>query len=90
MDIKKGMFVIIGICALVLLIGFFRQKAEVFLNFIVRSILGVMGIYVINIFLEQMGISGAVGINLISVLTVGSLGTGGLGLLYGIMFYNML
>ncbi len=90
MDTKNGMFVIIGICGLVLLIMFFRQKAEIFLNFIVRSILGVMGIYVINILLEQMGISGAVGINLISVLTVGSLGTGGLGLLYGILFYNML
>lgn len=90
MDTKNGMLVMVGICILVLLIMFFRQKAEMILNFIVRSVLGSMGIYVINMLLGQIGIVSLVGINPISVLTVGSLGAGGLGLLYGIYFYNML
>lgn len=90
MDTTKSMLVIIAICAGVLLIGVLRQKAEMILNFIVRTVLGVMGIYGINLLLAQMGIAAAVGINIISVLTVGTLGTGGIGLLYGILFYNML
>ena len=90
MDMKNGMLAVIGICVLVLLIGVLRQKAEILLNFVVRSILGVIAIYSINMVLAQMGISHAVGINPISVLTMGSLGTGGLGLLYGILFYNIL
>ena len=40
--------------------------------------------------LAGAGIAGSVGLNPVSILTVGSLGTGGVALLYGIMFYNML
>lgn len=90
MDTKIGMLVMVGICILVLAIGFLRKNAEVVLNFFVRAILGVMAIYVLNMLLVKVGITGAVGINPITVLTAGSLGTGGIALLYGILFYNML
>ena len=49
-----------------------------------------MAIYLLNMLLAKAGMEGAVGINPISVLTVGSLGTGGVALLFGILFYNML
>lgn len=90
MDRNTGMLIIIGICMLVLLMGILRQKAEFLLNFLVRSFLGIVGIYLCNTALAELGIACAVGINPFSVLTVGTLGTGGLGLLYGIVFYNML
>lgn len=90
MDIKIGMAALAGICALALAIGFLRRKAEILLNFVVRAILGVVAIYSINLLLEGIGIEVAAGINLISVLTVGSLGTGGLALIYGILFYNLM
>lgn len=91
MDTKAGMLVVAGICILVLAIGFFEEKMqEILLNFIVRAVLGTMGIYAVNLCLAKLGIAGAVGINPFTVLTVGSLGTGGLGLLYGIMFYHLL
>lgn len=90
MDTRIGMLVMVGICILVLAIGFLRKYAEVVLNFFVRAILGIMAIYVINIMLVKVGITGAVGINPITVLTAGSLGTGGIALLYGILFYSML
>lgn len=90
MDRETGMLVMVGICALVLGIGFLRRKAEILLNFLVRSMLGAMGIYAMNMILTELGIPGAVGLNPLSILTVGSLGTGGFGLLYGILFYNML
>lgn len=90
MDTRMSMLVVAGICAVVLAIGFLRSKAEMLLNFLVRTVLGIMAIFLVNMLLAGAGIEGAVGINPISVLTVGSLGTGGLALLYGILFYNML
>ncbi len=90
MDTRMSMLVVAGICAVVLAIGFLRSKAEMLLNFLVRTVLGIMAIFLVNMLLAGAGIEGSVGINPISVLTVGSLGTGGLALLYGILFYNML
>ena len=90
MDTRMGMLIMAALCGVVLAIGFLRRKAEIILNFIVRSVLGVLAIYLLNQGLASMGIEQVVGINPISVLTVGSLGTGGVALLYGILFYKML
>lgn len=90
MSKEMGMLVVVGVCVLVLAIVLFKRRAEIILNFFVRTILGVIGIYFTNLLLANLGIEGAVGINPISILTVGSLGTGGFGLLYGILLYNML
>lgn len=90
MDMKTGAAALAGICAIALAIGFLRRKAEILLNFVVRAILGVVGIYTVNLLLHGIGVEVAAGINVISVLTIGSLGTGGLALIYGILFYNLL
>ncbi len=90
MEMKIGMLILAGVCILALAIGFLKRKAEIVLNFFVRTLLGLMAIYFINMLLAEIGIQGAVGMNPISALAVGSLGTGGLALLYGILFYNML
>lgn len=90
MNMKTGALVLVGICVLILVIGVLRRKAEMVLNFFVRAILGIVAIYTVNLLLNGLGIEGTVGLNPISVLTVGSLGTGGFALLYGILFYNML
>ena len=79
-----------GICVLVLVIGILRRKAEIVLNFLVRTIVGAMAIFFVNLTLAELGIEGMVGINPLSLLTVGSLGTGGFALLYGIVFYHIL
>ena len=60
------------------------------LNFLLRMVFGAVGIKLINAILISQNISIFVGLNLLTLLTVGSLGTGGLGLLYGIMFYHLL
>lgn len=90
MDTKTGMLILAGICILALGIGILRRKAEIILNFLVRTVLGVIGIYIMNMALAALGVEAAAGINPVSVLAVGSLGTGGFALLYGILFYNML
>ena len=90
MDTKTGMLILAGICILALGIGVLRRKAEIILNFLVRTVLGVIGIYIMNMALAALGVEAAAGINPVSVLAVGSLGTGGFALLYGIVFYHML
>lgn len=90
MDRGMGMLVLGAICIIVLAIGFLRRRAEIILNFVVRAILGALAIYMINILLAGAGIKAAAGMNIINILTVGSLGTGGLTLIYGILFYNLM
>lgn len=90
MDLKYGIIAVAGICALVLVIGILRQKAEFLLNFFVRMVVGLVGVFVVNAILAQKGIDLAVGINAVSALTLGSLGFGGFALLYGILFLSLL
>ena len=90
MEIKYGILAVVGICMLVLLIGILRRKAEIVLNFLVRMVVGLVGVYVVNLILAQKGIDLAVGLNAVSALTLGSLGFGGFLLLYGVLFLNLL
>ena len=53
------------------------------LNFLLRMVFGAVGIKLINAILISQNISIFVGLNLLALLTVGSLGISGLGLLYG-------
>ena len=90
MDKEMGMAVILGICVLVLVIGLMKRKAELLLNVMVRLVVGVIAIYFMNEFLATQGSTIAVGINPVSLITIGTLGVGGFGLLYGVLAYNML
>ena len=90
MDMKYAFLAVAGICILVLLIGILKQKAEIFLNFMVRIVVGFIGVYFLNAFLAQQGVDVAVGLNVVSALTLGTLGIGGFVLLYGIMFLQLL
>ena len=53
MEEKNGFIIIIGICALVLLIGLLKQKAAIVLNILVRTIVGCVGIILLNDFLQK-------------------------------------
>lgn len=81
---------IIIVCILVLAIGAFGRKAEWIINFVLRAVLGTIGIYFLNNFLLASNISAAVGINPMTVLTSGILGFPGVAVLYGIHFFKIL
>lgn len=81
---------IIFVCVLVLLIGAFGRKIEWIINFVLRAVIGTIGIYFLNNFLIVRDISVAVGINPMTVLTSGILGFPGLVVLYGINFFKVL
>ena len=67
-----------------------KKKIPFWVNFIVRSILGLGVIFFINQFLDYRNIPVSVGVNLISLLTTGTLGFPGVCLLYGMVFYQSL
>ena len=69
------------------------MKERVFVmvtNFILRAVLGMGVIFFINHYVLPDENSLAVGMNLLSVLTSGTLGIPGVCLLYGILFYRTL
>lgn len=81
---------IVFVCMIILLIGALRGKLEWLLNLVMRSILGTVAIYFINMGLDNFGISLGVGINAASVLTSGILGFPGVVALYAIGIYHLL
>ena len=67
-----------------------NKISQVFVNFVIRGIFGVCTIFFVNQILVMQEIPVMVGLNLCTFLTAGTLGIPGVGLLYGIMFYQIL
>jgi inhibitor of the pro-sigma K processing machinery len=90
MENLGGMAAIVGVCALVLVIGVLGKRAEWLVNFVMRAVMGSVGIYFLNYLFTLKNISLAVGINPATVLTSGILGFPGLVVLYGINLFKIL
>lgn len=60
------------------------------LNFLLRMVFGAIGIQILNAVFLSQNISVFVGLNIWTLLTVGSLGFSGLGLLFGISAFGIL
>lgn len=78
---------IIIISSVVFVVSLFMHKIEMFVNFILRLVFGASGIYFLNMILSSKGIQSGVGLNGVSLLTVGVLGIPGFLLLYSTAFY---
>lgn len=85
-----GMLAILVVCLIVLIIGAMGRKVEWLVNFILRAVMGTIGIFCMNYLLATQQISVAVGINPLTILTSGLLGFPGVAVLYGIHFFKML
>lgn len=90
MEKQTGVLVIAGACLLVLFMVTVKRKAELFLNFCLRAAMGGIAIYGINLLMSAWGIPCAVGINLCSLLTSGTLGFSGVSLLYAVAAFQFL
>lgn len=88
MENQAAVILIVGICAGVLLIGAMKRHLEWLLNFVLRTVLGTLAIFLINILLKKAGLGEGIGLNPVTVLTSGILGFPGLFLLFGIYFYK--
>ena len=81
---------ILAVCLIVLAIGAMGRKVEWLVNFVLRAVMGTVGIYAINHLLAARQLQVAVGINPLTILTSGILGFPGLIVLYGINFFKVL
>lgn len=85
-----GIAAILTVCLIVLAIGAMGRKVEWLVNFILRAVMGTIGIYAINYMLAKTQIQVMVGINPFTILTSGILGFPGVAVLYGIHFFKIL
>ncbi len=90
MDTYTGIFYIVGILAIVLFIGVFRNRAEWIINLILRGLSGMLMIYFLNFLFEKQNPAVEMGYNLVTFLTSAILGFPGVAMLYGINFYMIL
>ena len=90
MEKEKEMLLIIGACLLVLFLVTVKHKAEMLLNFCIRSVMGGIVILGVNTVLANWGIPCAVGLNPWSLLTSGTLGFSGVSLLYAVAAIRLL
>lgn len=90
MDQKLSIGIIAGICILVLAIALVKKYLQTFFNFLVRVVLGAIGILAVNDFFQGQALQVAVGLNPATLLTIGVLGFGGFVMLYAIVASNFL
>lgn len=90
MDKWMGAAAIVGSCVLVLFIVLVKHKAEMIVNFCIRAVIGQIAIWGINYLLSSYEIPVRAGMNLLSLLTSGTLGFSGVFLLYAILALRLL
>ncbi len=71
----------------IFLLSLCKNKLETVLTFVLRILMGFLGIYIGNQILGQMGIDVMVGINAVTMGAIGILGLPGYALLYAIEFF---
>lgn len=65
-----------------------EYRTQLFVNFVVRAVIGTAMIFFVNQVFNVNGIDIRVGMNPATIVTSGVLGTPGVALLYGISFYS--
>lgn len=90
MNGQAGVIAIVGVCALILLMGAVRKKKEWLLNLVLRTVLGTLAVVTVNTMMERAGMTVVVGLNPVTFLTSAFLGFPGLAALYGVQFYKLL
>lgn len=89
MEHPEKMLWLIGVAVLFLLMSFLGKRAEWIVNFVLRNIMGTIALYFVNMGIHLLGFSSTVGINVVTVLTVGILGIPGIFMLYGLSIYHI-
>lgn len=90
MNSQTGVIAIVGVCALILLMGAVRKKKEWLLNLVLRTVFGTLAVLSVNMMMEKAGMTVVLGLNPVTLLTSAFLGFPGLAALYGVQFYKLL
>ncbi len=78
--------IFISIIGLIVL-GVFKKRFDVLINYLLRIVTGLVSIYVLNTLLNNMGLDIAVGSNSFTAFLMGVLGLPGFIMMYGIAIY---
>jgi len=84
---SKIFVVIIVICVGLILFGIIKQRFDMLVNFGFRIFAGLLGIYLVNTFLNSFGLILGAGTNGLTALVIGLLGVPGFLLVYGVAIY---
>lgn len=79
-----GMVVLAIICGIILLVLLLRKRAQIILNFLVRTVLGAIMILLVNDILQKQGFDIYVGLNPVTLLNIRNPWFPGVALLYGL------
>lgn len=90
MSRETGMLFLVFIFCVVLVIVLFKSKIEFLVNMVLRMMMGTIGVCFVNSILVSQGMELGIGINAVTLFTLGTLGFPGFLLLYGMMFYKLL
>lgn len=63
---------------------------DIILNFLLRAVIGVIGIYTCNTLFAGLGIAFCVGINAVNLLIIGTLGISGFALVFAVAAFSLL
>lgn len=63
---------------------------DVFINFLLRAVLGTIGIYTCNTLFSGLGAAFYVGINLVNLFVIGTLGISGFALVFAVAAFSVL
>ena len=78
---------IIVICIVFITVCLVKRRPDLLIDFVLRSCIGIAGIYLLDLIFKSKGYDINVGINGVTVLTNGLLGLPGFILLYGLAIY---
>lgn len=79
--------IIIVLCVALILIGFIKHQFNSIITFGLRIFGGLLGVYIVNILLHNLGLGISVGTNSVTALAMGILGLPGFLMLYGVATY---
>lgn len=79
--------VIIIICVALILFGIVKHRYDLLVNFGLRIVAGLVGIYLLNTLFHSLGLGVEVGTNSFTALVIGLLGLPGFIVVYGIAAY---
>lgn len=83
-------YIVIGIIILggfVFILSLFKKKSDLFLNLLLRVVLGAAGIYTLNAIFTAIGIMTGVGLNVCNIAAIAILGFPGFVMIYLLSLY---
>ena len=90
LDKSQGMLYMFLIFGVLMMIILFKTKIEFFINMVLRMMMGTIGVCFVNGILLSQGMESGIGVNLLTLGVIGTLGLPGFLLLYGMVFYELL